>query len=176
MPDVADVVAELSDMPFVRLGLSGVVSQEHLSLALAMDAQFILCPATDPTLLRTAADRGLLAICGAATPTEVGQLVARDVPLVQIYPVLHLGGPPYFLLLSRLFPEMPLVASGGIDVDTGPSYLEAGATAIVVDQGLLPESGEPDAATIITTRAAALVEVCTEVSVVRRLPEPPHRR
>src|SRR5687767_12823605 len=100
MPDVADVVAELADMPFVRLGLSGVVSQEHLSLALAMDAQFILCPAADPTLLRTAADRGLLAICGAATPTELGQLVAREVPLVQIYPVFHLGGPAYFRLLA----------------------------------------------------------------------------
>ena len=42
LPDVADVVAELADMPFVRLGLSGVLNQEHLSLALAMDAQFIL--------------------------------------------------------------------------------------------------------------------------------------
>jgi 2-dehydro-3-deoxyphosphogluconate aldolase/(4S)-4-hydroxy-2-oxoglutarate aldolase len=168
LPDVADVVAELSDMPFVRLGLSGVVTQDHLSLALAMDAQFILCPATDRTLLATAADRGLLAIPGAATPTEVAQLVATDQPVVQVYPVFDLGGPGYFRRLSRHFPQTLLVAAGGIDVDSGPNYLEAGASAIVISQGLLPDTREPDAANIITTRAAALVEVCGEIA--------PHRR
>jgi 2-dehydro-3-deoxyphosphogluconate aldolase/(4S)-4-hydroxy-2-oxoglutarate aldolase len=168
MPDVADVVGELSDMPFVRLGLSGVLNHDHLSLALAMDAQFILCPAADPTLLRTATDRGLLAIAGGATPTEVAHLAALDLPLVQVFPVFHLGGPAYFRVLGRLFPELALVAAGGIDVDSGPNYLEAGATAIVVDQGLLPQTSEPDAANIITTRAAALVEVCNEIAGVHR--------
>ena len=70
------------------------------------------------------------------------------------------GGPNYLRLMAKQLPEIPLVASGGVDVDSGPDYLDAGAVAIIVDSGLFPERTDPDSVPIVTTRARALLEVC----------------
>lgn len=163
-PSVAEIVAELADAgDDIHVGISGVMEADQVSLALAMDARFIMSPICNPEVVRGAADRGLLCVAGAATPSEISAAASWSPDLLQVFPAGFLGGPQYFHVLKRNFPHLQLVAGGGVDVDTGPNYLEAGAAAIVIDRGLIPEKREAEADAIIVARAAALVEVCNEV-------------
>jgi len=165
MSSVAEVVAELADAgDNIHVGVAGVMEADQVTLALAMDAQFIMSPICNPEVVRSAADRGLLCVAGAATPSEIAAAASFSPDFLQVYPSGLFGGPQYFSLLRRNFADVRLVASGGVDVDSGPNYLEAGASAIVIDRGLIPERREAEAEAIITTRAAAMVEVCNEIA------------
>jgi 2-dehydro-3-deoxyphosphogluconate aldolase/(4S)-4-hydroxy-2-oxoglutarate aldolase len=164
VPGVAEIVAELADAgDDIHVGISGVMDADQVSLALAMDARFIMSPICNPEVVRGAADRGLLCVAGAATFSEISAAASWSPDLLQVFPAGLLGGPRYFHILRRNFPQLQLVAGGEVDVDTGPNYLEAGAAAIVIDHGLIPDRREAEAEAIITARAAALVEVCHEI-------------
>jgi len=142
------------------VGISDVVTQEQVSIALAADASFVLSPICDRDLVQKCRDRGLVMIAGAATPGEVVVAARRFPHLIAVFPAGALGGPRYLKLLAKQLPEIPLVASGGVDVDSAPDYLQAGAVAIIVDTGLFPEHPDPETVKIVATRAAALLEVC----------------
>lgn len=162
-PRVTEVTSDLADEANLTVGLSGVITHEHVSIALAAGAEFVISPICDPELVRSARERGLTVIAGAATPTEVWRCVQAGADLVNIFPVTALGGPAYLRLLLEQLPHAQLVASGGVDVEGAPNYLEAGAVATIVDRGLFPVDEDPAATEVITVRALALTEVVAEV-------------
>ncbi len=162
-PRVTEITSDLADEASLTVGVSGVVSQEHVSIALAAGAEFVISPICDPDLVAGARGRGLTVIAGAATPSEVLRCVEAGADLVSIFPAAALGGPAYLRLLFEQLPSVPLVASGGVDVENAPSYLEAGAVATIVDRGLFPQDEDPAATEVITMRALALTEVVAEV-------------
>lgn len=161
LQDMADVVAELSDTGELQVGISRVVNKEQVSVAMMAGAQFILSSICDEELMRMAGERGLVVIAGAATPTEV-VLSSRTSNLVNVFPASAMGGPEYLATLTSQFPDIPLIASGGVNVDSAPAYLEAGAAAVIVDAGLVPEQPDPSAFEVIKARAEVMVEVCAE--------------
>ena len=171
MPNVTEVTADLADEAALHVGVFGVVSVDQVSVALAAGADFIVVPICDPEIILAAKERGLTVIAGAATPTEVAMCARAEPDLVTIFPAGYLGGPPYLRALVQRFPALPLSASGGIDVENAPSFLEAGAQAIFVDRGVFPRSEDPAALEVITARASALTEVCTQA--VRDTVRPP---
>lgn len=162
-PQVTEVTSDLADEASLTVGLSGVVSQEHVSIALAAGAEFIISPICEPDLVRGARERGLTVIAGGATPTELLRCLDAGADLVNVFPAAALGGPAYLRLLLSQFPALPLMAGGGVDVENAPSYLEAGAVATIVDRGLFPDDEDPAATEVITMRALALTEVVAEV-------------
>lgn len=164
-PDVAQIAAELGDLELL-IGISRVVASEQVAIAIAAGADFVISPVCDPELIQQCRQHGLAVIAGAGTVTEVHRAWRYTPDGVAIYPAAHLGGPPFLKLLAREFPEIPICAIGGVDVEIGPAYLEAGASAIILDKGLFP-MGERDADSeaIITARTSALVELCSELGL-----------
>lgn len=162
-PVVTEVVSDLADEASLCVGLSGVTSADQVAIALAAGAQFILSPIGDRDIIKTAKDRGLTVIAGGATPTEVARCARAGIDMVNVFPASALGGPTYVRQLLALLPDTPLVASGGVDIEAAPAYLEAGATAAVVDTGVFPQEEDASAVEVITMRALALTEVCGEV-------------
>ena len=161
LPDVTEIASDLADEAGISVGVTDVVSAEQVSVALAAGADFLLSPVAEPSVLRTARDRGIVTIVGGATPTEVARAAAAGADFVTVFPVGVLGGPAYFEVLARQFKNVELLASGQVDVENAPAYLEAGATAAIVDRGVFPEADEPAALEIIRARAKALTEVCS---------------
>ncbi|MEM6956789.1 MAG: hypothetical protein AAF645_13935, partial [Myxococcota bacterium] len=85
--------------------------------------------------------------------------------LVMLHPIgVMAGGERYFEKVASSFPERPLLVSGGISVENAPNFLELGARAAVVDTGVFPDTNDPSAVEVITRRAAALTEICAEVT------------
>jgi 2-dehydro-3-deoxyphosphogluconate aldolase / (4S)-4-hydroxy-2-oxoglutarate aldolase len=163
LPNVTEVASDLTDEAGLEVGIYGIVSVDQVALALAAGASFVLSPICDEQVVKAARERGLTVGVGASTPTEVSRAAALGADLVSVFPAGTLGGPEYLAMLHRHFSHVGLLAAGGVDVDKAPAYLESGAVAAVVDRGLFPDSTEPAALEIITARAMALTEVCSEV-------------
>lgn len=162
--NVMDTVSDLSDDAGLVVGISGVMRTDQVAVAVAAGAELVMTPLADRELIRTAKSRDLVVIAGAATPTEVAACLEAGADFVSLHPIGALSsGKTYFQTIARMFPGVHLLVSGHIDVENAPDYLEAGAAAAIVDRGVFPDTSEPSALEIITTRAVALVEVCADV-------------
>lgn len=163
VPFVAEIAAEIADRTDAIVGLCDVVETEHLNVALAAGAEFVISPIFDDELVHACRQRGLGIVPSVATPSElVAASRAHEGP-IGLYPVGSLGGIGYLERVARLRPSIAVVAMGSIGPDNGPQYLEAGAAAIIVDIGLFPAENDPASHEIIALRASALVELCADV-------------
>lgn len=168
-PQVTEVASDLADEANLSIGVTGIVSVEQVMIAVAAGAHFVISPVCDVEIIHAAHARGLTVIAGAATPTELLRCAGARPDLIAIHPAACLGGPSYLRSLKDDFPELSLAVSGGVDVESAPAYLEAGAMCAIVDRGVFPEAADPAAAEVITMRALALTEVCSEVMGVERI-------
>jgi 2-dehydro-3-deoxyphosphogluconate aldolase/(4S)-4-hydroxy-2-oxoglutarate aldolase len=160
VPFVAEIVAEIADRTNATVGLADVVETDHLNVALAAGAEFVISPVWDEALVRTCRQRGLGIVPSISTPTELLAASRAHEGPIAVYPVTSLGGPGYLERLVRVRPSIPIIAAGEIGPDNGPLYLEAGAAGLVIDAGLFPPENDPAAQEIIAVRANALVEIC----------------
>jgi 2-dehydro-3-deoxyphosphogluconate aldolase/(4S)-4-hydroxy-2-oxoglutarate aldolase len=168
VPFVAEIAAEISDAADVTVGLCDVVHADHLNLALAAGAELVIASIFDPELIQTARARGLDIIPTVSTPNELHQASRLYAGPIAVAPAHALGGPEYIQWLHASFPQVSIVALGGVGSDSAPQYLERGASAVVVDRGLFPAEMDPESAAIISVRASALVELCASAEVGKR--------
>jgi 2-dehydro-3-deoxyphosphogluconate aldolase / (4S)-4-hydroxy-2-oxoglutarate aldolase len=75
------------------------------------------------------------------TPTEVITAWEAGADFVKVFPCAGVGGDKYIKALNTSFPQIPLIAAGGVTQQTASGYILAGATAIGVGTELIP----PDA-------------------------------
>jgi 2-dehydro-3-deoxyphosphogluconate aldolase / (4S)-4-hydroxy-2-oxoglutarate aldolase len=162
VPFVAEIAAEVADAADVTVGFSDVVHTDHLTLALAAGAEFVLSPIFDPELIQSSRSRGLDVFPGVSTPNELRQASQTHEGPILVVPAEGLGGPDYIGWLHQAFPQVEVVAFGGVGSDNAPQYLERGASGVIVDKGLFPAEMDPESATIITVRAGALLELCAD--------------
>lgn len=162
LPNVTEIASDLADEAGLSVGVTGVVGSEQVSIAMAAGAQFIVSPVSDADLVSTAKARGITVLAGATTPSEILVATGAGADMVCLNPVGVLGGVDYFSVIVRQFPHIRLLASGGVDIENAPAFLEAGAVAAIVDRGVFPNPNEPAAVEVITARALALTEVCAD--------------
>lgn len=141
----------------ITLGLGTITTLEEVQRAAAAKAAFIVSPHTDEALIRGAKDRGLVAIPGAMTPTEVVRAHAAGADFVKLFPISAVGGPRFLKWLRGPLPDIPYWVSGDVALDEIEAYLEAGATLIGLTSALTAAlEGEPTAA--IRSRANLALE------------------
>ena len=69
-------------------------------------------------------------IGGALTPTEIHATFSAGADAVKVFPAKAMGGPAYFRMLREPLPDIPLVPTGGVNLDTLPEYFKAGAALV----------------------------------------------
>ncbi len=159
---VTELAAELADQADLLVGISGVVLPEHVAIALAAGADYVLSPIASPEIIAACRERGVTIVAGGATPTELALARAAGADLVSLHPAGAFD-PSYFEAVARSIAGPHLLASGAVDVESAPTFLERGAAATIVDRGLFPDSHEPAAIEVIRARASALTEICADV-------------
>jgi 2-dehydro-3-deoxyphosphogluconate aldolase / (4S)-4-hydroxy-2-oxoglutarate aldolase len=70
------------------------------------------------------------------TPTEILAAWQAGANLVKVFPAGRLG-PSYIKDILGPLPDIPLVPTGGIDLDNCASFLDAGAYTVAVGSSLL---------------------------------------
>lgn len=120
----------------VILGAGTVLTPEMASKAVDAGAQFIVSPSTNLATIETVKSKGVPVIPGALTPTEVITAWQAGGDIIKIFPA-NVVGPGYFKDLHGPFPEIPFMPTGGVDLSTAQSWLEAGAVALGVGGALI---------------------------------------
>ncbi|MBI1872664.1 MAG: 2-dehydro-3-deoxyphosphogluconate aldolase [Acidobacteria bacterium] len=77
---------------------------------------------------------------GALSPTEIFTAFQTGADLVKVFPAQSMGGPDYIKALRGPFPAIPLVPTGGVNLQTIGAFLKAGAAAVGVGGDLIPLS------------------------------------
>lgn len=148
VPSALDVIrhldAELGSTALVGAGT--VLNVDQAQQCLAAGARFIVSPGFVSGLIKVAHAGTAAALIGALTPTEVLSVWNQGADLVKVFPCSALGGASYLKALRAPLPDVKLLPTGGVQLDTLEAYVEAGARALGVggalaDVGLLQRQG-----------------------------------
>jgi len=69
-------------------------------------------------------------LAGALTPTEVVTAWNAGSDFVKVFPCGQVGGAKYIKALKGPLPQIPLVPTGGVNLNTAAEFIEAGAAAL----------------------------------------------
>ena len=101
-------------------------------------ARFITSPGLVPDVLEHALANNVVAIPGALTPSEVIAAWKTGADFVKIFPCAQVGGDQYIRALKVPLPQIPLIASGGVNQLTAANFIFAGASSIGIGSELMP--------------------------------------
>jgi len=133
VPGAVQVIAELvKTAPEMLVGAGTVLDEEAARKCADAGAQFLVTPGFDAETVVAARKMGLLIMAGALTPGEVMAAWKAGADFVKVFPCGNLGGPNYIRALRGPFPQVPLVPTGGVNLETAADYIRAGAAALGV--------------------------------------------
>jgi 2-dehydro-3-deoxyphosphogluconate aldolase / (4S)-4-hydroxy-2-oxoglutarate aldolase len=96
---------------------------------------------------------------GALTPGELMAACNAGADFVKIFPCAQVGGASYIKALKGPFPDVPLIPTGGVNLDTIPNFIAAGAAAVGVGGELIDRNAmQSGDAAIIENLARRFVE------------------
>ena len=128
------VSAEMGDR--VVLGAGTVLDGPTARAAILAGARFIVSPTLKQETIETCHRHDVVVIPGAYTPTEILTAWEWGADLVKVFPATGLG-PRYFRDILAPLPQVRLVPTGGVDLETAGPFIEAGAAAIAVGSNLV---------------------------------------
>jgi len=139
VPDALAVISRLQRLYGRRLLLgAGTVADAHTAeQAVEAGARFLVSPCLAPDVMATGARHDVAVLPGALTPTEIFQAVKDGAELVKVFPVQNVGGAAYIRALRSPFPDLQLVPTGGVTLDTVGDFIRAGAAAVGVGSELV---------------------------------------
>ncbi|CAM3413445.1 Bifunctional 4-hydroxy-2-oxoglutarate aldolase/2-dehydro-3-deoxy-phosphogluconate aldolase [Stackebrandtia soli] len=117
------------------VGAGTVVSVEHVRRASEAGAAYTVAPGFDAEVFAASLAAGLPHLPGVATPTEVQRAVGRGCRWLKAFPATTLGA-TWFSAIRGPFPNIALVATGGVTVHDAQSYLDAGARVVALGSAL----------------------------------------
>jgi 2-dehydro-3-deoxyphosphogluconate aldolase/(4S)-4-hydroxy-2-oxoglutarate aldolase len=145
IPDATRVIAELvRDFPAAAIGAGTVLDVETAKRCLDAGAAFLTSTGIDHDMVEFAEQHRVVVIPGALTPTEVMVAKKAGVDFVKIFPCAQVGGPGYIRALKAPFPDVPLIASGGVNQQTAGQFISAGAVALGIGEDLVPRQAVAD--------------------------------
>jgi 2-dehydro-3-deoxyphosphogluconate aldolase/(4S)-4-hydroxy-2-oxoglutarate aldolase len=132
VPGAVDVIRELakSGSSDFLVGAGTVLNPEAARRCLDAGAQFLVSPGLNVQTIELAAREGKLMMAGALTPTEVITAWDAGSDIVKVFPCGNVGGAKYIKALKGPFPQIPLVPTGGVNLNTATEFIEAGAVAL----------------------------------------------
>jgi 2-dehydro-3-deoxyphosphogluconate aldolase / (4S)-4-hydroxy-2-oxoglutarate aldolase len=132
VPGAVDVIRELTKggASDVLVGAGTVLNVEAARRCLDAGAQFLVSPGLNLYVVELAVREGKLMMAGALTPTEVITAWEAGSDFVKVFPCGMVGGAKYIKALKGPLPQIPLVPTGGVNMNTVAEFIEAGAAAL----------------------------------------------
>ena len=149
VPGAARVLEQVANRLGDRalIGAGTVLDAETARTALLAGAQFIVAPSTDVNVIRLCRRYDKLVAPGAFTPTEIVAAWEAGADIVKVFPS-DFTGPDYLKAIHGPLPQIRLMPTGGVNLDTAAAFLRAGACALGVGGALVEakavESGDLD--------------------------------
>lgn len=139
VPDALKVISDLAGrLPEMIVGAGTVLDVETAQRCVDAGAKFLTSTGFVAEVVEFARKKNVLVIPGALTPSEVIHAWKAGSDFIKIFPCGPLGGENYIRALKAPFPQVPMVAAGGVNQQTALGYILAGASAIGVGGELIP--------------------------------------
>ena len=134
VPGAIDVIRELTKNAAseVLVGAGTVLNAEAARRCLDAGAQFLVSPGLNLQTVELAVREGKLMMAGALTPTEIITAWEAGSDFVKVFPCGQVGGAKYIKALKGPLPQVRLVPTGGVNLDTAAEFIQAGAAALGV--------------------------------------------
>jgi len=134
VPGAIDVIADLvRTMPAdVVIGAGTVLDAQTAQRCINAGAEFIVSPGFDLETVKLAKRLDKLVMAGALTPTEVITAWKAGCDFVKIFPCGNIGGAKYIKALKGPLPQVRMIPTGGVNLETAADFLRAGADALGV--------------------------------------------
>jgi 2-dehydro-3-deoxyphosphogluconate aldolase / (4S)-4-hydroxy-2-oxoglutarate aldolase len=116
----------------VLLGAGTILEAETCRAAILAGAEFIVTPGLDVKVIELARRYSKACFPGALTPTEVLAAWQAGADMVKIFPCGPAGGASYIKALKGPFPHIDMIPTGGVNLETTPELIKAGASAVAV--------------------------------------------
>jgi len=132
VPGALDVIHELArnNPSEVLVGAGTVLNAQIARRCLDAGAEFLVSPGLNIGTVEFALREGTLIMAGALTPTEVIAAWEAGADFVKIFPCGQVGGAKYIKALKGPLPQVPMVPTGGVNLNTAAEFIEAGAVAL----------------------------------------------
>ncbi len=120
----------------VVVGAGTVLDAESARLAILSGATFILSPTVNKETIRMTKKYGVVSIPGALTPTEILEAYEYGGDIIKVFPTTTMG-PSYIKDLQGPLPHIPLLPTGGVDLNNVADFIKAGAVGVGLGSALV---------------------------------------
>lgn len=138
VPDALDVLKAarkaLGDR--MLLGAGTVLDPETARAAFLAGAEYIVSPSLDLEVIAMARRYGKLVMPGCFTPTEITKAWQAGADIIKVFPA-EVVGPAFFKAVRGPLPQVRMMPTGGVDLNTAASFLEAGACCLGIGSQLI---------------------------------------
>ena len=119
------------------LGAGTVLDPETARACMLAGAEFFVTPSLNLKTIEMAKRYSKVITPGALTPTEVVSAWEAGADAVKIFPCSAVGGAKYIKALRAPFPQIEMIPTGGVTLETVGDFLRAGACAVAVGAELI---------------------------------------
>ncbi len=166
VPGAIDLLNELRSQYSPKdllLGSGTVTTADQAQATIDAGAEFVVSPSLHPDVIRVTKTNKKISCPGALTPTEAVTAWNAGADYVKIFPCSAVGGASYLKSLLAPFPDLKLIPTGGVTLQTAASFIQAGARALGVGSDLVNlaaiDAGHPET---ITETARAYLKVLVD--------------
>ncbi len=118
------------------IGAGTVLDAETARAAMLAGAQFVVAPGLDLSTIEICKRYGVPVIPGAMTPTEIISAWQAGADMVKVFPTSVLGA-KFIKDIRGPLPQIKLVPTGGVNLETAGDFIRAGAAALGVGSSLV---------------------------------------
>lgn len=161
VPDADRVIREVRNALGDRivLGAGTVLDTETARTAILAGAEYLVTPCTNVEVIRMAKRYGKVIMPGGFTPTECLTAWEAGADIVKVFPA-DVVGTGFFKAMKGPLPQIRLMPTGGVDLNTAESFLKAGACCLGVGSSLVePKAVAAGDFARIESLAAQYVEI-----------------
>jgi 2-dehydro-3-deoxyphosphogluconate aldolase/(4S)-4-hydroxy-2-oxoglutarate aldolase len=120
----------------LTVGAGTILDADAAQRSIEAGAQFLVTPVLLPEVILVGKNQDIPVVCGAYTPSEIWSAWNMGAELVKVFPAGQLG-PDYFKDILAPLPDLRLVPTGGVNLETCGQFLAAGAYTVAVGSNLI---------------------------------------
>jgi len=119
----------------IIVGAGTVLNASEATNAITAGAKFIISPITDIKTIHATKQVGVVSLPGAFTPTEIFNAYSFGGDIIKVFP--GTSGPGFIKEILAPLPHIPLMPTGGINLQNINEFKKAGAVAFGIGKSLV---------------------------------------
>ncbi|MFC4356820.1 bifunctional 4-hydroxy-2-oxoglutarate aldolase/2-dehydro-3-deoxy-phosphogluconate aldolase [Halobium salinum] len=140
-PGVMDMLDDVTDAlagSDVVVGVGTVLDEATARSAILAGAEFVVQPTFSEEVVRVCNRYGVPVAPGVFTPTEAIDAYEAGADFVKVFPA-KTGGPEHVSAIKGPLGQVPIMPTGGVDLDNAADFIDAGAVCVGAGSALVDD-------------------------------------